>query len=391
MLGPAELPPHIRRVVEAYCCKREAEAEERGYLRGKAEGMAQVNEGLKALSILISPSLRMSQTITSDTMSAMFPVATPADVPGQMLSHGGTDAHINFDLDEVLDDLFGTKWSDIDRQELLRYVMAAVQESLVARGKDPQPVMDILRRMATDDEGFDSAIEGGEKFKQWLSWQAVPLRNPRGDFRFKAVDSETGNQLFGDKAIEVMRRHNRDKFAFNPGAADPAMRGHPYDKSGPATLDEHTEAYRNAKDCINGVRERLNSGEKITPGDMVEWADHLALMGGHELRAIRDHLMQSLTKRIRAGRTKGDRAEGIRQALKRLREAVVEISTAVLKHAESQGHDITHDKAVEAAKEIGESVPEDEDILLSDDLMLPDMMTLSDDDGEMSVEQPRGD
>ncbi len=332
------LPPHVRRVVEEFCRHKVCEAEKRGYERGKADGQSEVMAGLKALSCLAPQPTGLTM------VSAPSPVML-AEEPAP-----------EFDFSAVLDDLFGEdRWSDLDRQELLKFVMAAVQESLAGRGKDPTPVLDMLRQVGTK-QGFDAAMAGPEEFGQFLSWQAVPIRNPRGDFRFKAVDSESGNELYGDKAIEVMRRHNRDRFAFNPGAADPAMRGQRFDLPHAASLDEHTDAYRKAKESISGVRSRLAEGGVTRPGDLVDYQDHLSLMSGDDLRRIRSHLIDSLTRRIRAGKTKGDRAENIREALGRLQEAVREISTAVLKHAESVGHDISHDEAVAVEQEVEDDV-----------------------------------
>lgn len=350
------VPDYVREIVEEYCAGRVAEAERAAYERGVAAGEERVAAGVRALAAFAPP--------------------VRSDLPPAMLSDEPPD---DFSLTTALDDLFGAdRWSDLDRQELVRLVMAAVQEALAARGRDPEPVLDMLRAVAAS--GFDDAMEGGGRFRTWLSWQAVPLKNPRGDFRFKAVDHDSGVEKYGDKAITALQQHNRDRFAFNPGAADPAMQGQPYDLEGPATLAEHNEAYRKAKAAIAGLRERLSGGGPVRPGDLAEFQTHLPLMTAAELRAVRKLLLAGLTKRVRAGQSKAQRVTSLADALNRLREAVQAISTDVLQRAEEFGHDITpaEEQQAEAdvADEIGadadamEQMPTDEDgdVLLEFDL-----------------------
>ncbi len=357
------VPDYFRRMVEEYCAGRVAEAERAAYARGMEAGVAagesQVAAGLRLLTSL--------------------GVGRPAG-PVHLSDIPGLDDE-DFSLTTALDDLFGEdRWSDLDRQELVRLVMAAVQEALAARGRDPEPVLDMLRAVAAS--GFEEAMGGGADFETWLSWQAVPLKNPRGDHRFKAV-SDTGGERYGDKAVASLRKHNRDRFSFNPGAAAPEMQGQPYDLEGPATLAEHNEAYRKAKAAVAGLRERLHAGGPVRPGDLVECQTHLPLMTAAELRGLRKHLLAGLTKRVRAGQSKRQRVSSLADALGRLKEAVRVISTAVLQRAEQFGHDITpaEEQAAQAdiADESGQDVdavrqmPQDEngDVLLEFDVPMP--------------------
>jgi hypothetical protein len=235
-------------------------------------------------------------------------------------------------LSGVMDDLFGSaEWSDLDRQELLRFVMASVTEAMAAKGQDPEPVLAVLREMAADPVAFDAALAG--EADVWMSWQAMPLPNPRGQYRFKAEDSETGQRKYGQKAIDVMRQKNLDRFAFAAG------QGMPFESGDERTLMEHTEAYRKARESVASLRESLASGTPPRPGDLLDYTDYLPLLTAGELKGLRAMLAQSLTKRVRAGKSKADRVAGVSQALARLREAAATITKAVLEHADAGGPD----------------------------------------------------
>lgn len=168
---------------------------------------------------------------------------------------------------------------------------------------DPSPVLSLVKTLAE--------CGGGDEYERTLvsltdpdlvrdavnlSWEAVPLKNPRGNFRFMAENPETGRRLYGDKAIGVMQRANRDRYKFKPEEAQP------FDEPDERTLVEHTEAFRKAKESLTELAETLRSGGSVRPGDLVDFQDRIGLLPVADLRALRRQLASSLTKRVRAGR-----------------------------------------------------------------------------------------
>jgi hypothetical protein len=358
MPGLDLLPPEIQSVLRAYLCRCEAEAEQ----RGKAQGMAETMAVLKMFAGIF-PQLQPQIPPTPQPFAVTMPAPVPGNGIAVSLSEEVPGEVADFSLDEVLDQLFGDeRWSDLDRQELVRFVMAAVQEAMEARGKDPTPVLDILRELAHDRDGFEAAMAGEAELSEWLGqsevmlgWRSRPLTYPRGKYRFYAEDTATGNRLFGEKAIEVMRRKNRDAFSFDPDSDDPAMRGLPFE-GGRRTLEDHTEAYRKARENVKSLQDTLSSGQPVKPGDISEYQDYLALLTGDQLKELRGHLAASLTKRIRAGKSKTERVANIQAAMDRLKQAVATISTAVLQHAEKMGHDISAEEEREVTQEAVDDV-----------------------------------
>jgi hypothetical protein len=335
MRGLIDLPPSLRRVIADYIKVREQAAEDRGFARGKVAAAEEMASGLRVLSNLVQ----------IPQVQALPPVLAPVPGPTVVLSEDGmdgggddggdSDSDVMMGLEttagpeslaDVMDRLFGdAQWSDLDRRELIRFVMASVTEAMKSRGQDPSAVLEVLMGMEQDPEGFDAAMDG--QADQWMGWQASPLRNPRGQFRFVATDSRTGNKLYGQKAIDVMRRKNRDKFQFMPG-----HQKMPFESDDEQTLMDHTEAYRKARESLADLRARLAQGDQPSPGDLMDYMNYLPLLTAQELRGLRGILSQSLTKRIRVGRTKSDRVAGISEALGRLRTAAEQITQAVLEY-----------------------------------------------------------
>ena len=256
------LPPDLAKVFQEFVCHREAEAEERGVARGKAAAVDEMTAAMRFIARLM-PASGCDAPALPSAVSTMVAVAKPeptvmlaedAAEPApepvkSVLDDDGADDDVMMGLEAaggadslagVLDELFGAyEWSDLDRRELLRFVMAGVTEAMMAKGRDPEPVLEILRSLENDPASFDAVAAGGGE--QWLSWQAVPLRNPRKEFRFLAHNPETGTKKYGKNAIDTMRSHNADKFKFADGERMP------FEAADEKTLLEHTEAYRRAK------------------------------------------------------------------------------------------------------------------------------------------------
>jgi len=375
-----QMPAHVLRVVQMCRGRWEAEAEERGYARGYEACEREILGGIRVMGKL-RPDMASVPTVNPvDTFRPeLVSLSEDADedVSAELSAVPG-------DLEAELDDLFGDdRWSDLDRQELVRFVMAAVQESLAARGRDPAPVLEMLAKLGgghkdAEGDGFEAAMAGGQQLSQWLSWQAVPLQNPRGDHRFKAVDGSTGNELYGHKADAVMRRKNRDaKYEFGAEGAEPPQ---DYDLPGAASIEDHTTAYRKARQHVDDLRERLNGDGPVRPGDLADFQAYLPLMRSQDLREIRRHLVTGLTKRIAGGKTKADRVANIKKALGRLKEAAVAISTAVLKRAEEAGYDISPVEEKQVEDEVAH------DVLLAGEFGPEELAAPEEMDGEVRMD-----
>lgn len=348
-----QVPERVRSVIEEYCRRKCGEAETAAYARGVAAGKEEILAVLKAVSafqpsvyapvnptaVASFPQLTANPVVATE-VHKVEPVKAP--IPEALLSR--PVAAVIADMEDgeelgtagfrdALDDLFGDeRWGDLDRQELVRYVMLMVQEELAERGVDPSPVLSMVRTLGE--------CGGGQPFEATLlsltdptllSWQAVPLRNPRGNFRFAAENLETGQKRYGEKAIAHMQHANKDRHEFAEGERQP------YDLKGKRTLMEHTEAFRKAKDSLSELVESLRAGESVRPGDLADFQDRIGLLPVSDLRTLRKQLSNSLTSRVKAGKTKADRVAGIQESLGRLVEAATAITKAALDRAEMDG------------------------------------------------------
>jgi hypothetical protein len=362
----SSLPERVRSVVEEYCRRRCAEAEREAFAKGRESGRDEVLTMFKVVAAVrgeatpvpvpvpihavVTPppeKCEKREPVSAPVPEAMLSVPAPVapsvagvnevlDVPGDESDDLGTAG-----FRDSLDDLFGgDRWGDLDRQELVRYVMLLVQEELSHRGVDPTPVLAMVRTLAEcgGGEPYEErllSLSDPQYLAADLSWEAVPLKHPRGNFRFAAENLETGQKRYGDKAIAHMQHANKDKYQF------PADRREPYDADGERTLAEHTEAFRKAKDSLAELVESLRAGRSVRPGDLVDFQDRIGLLAVPDLRTLRKQLATSLTGRVKAGKTKAERVDGIRQSLARLTEAAAAITKAALRQAERSGVD-TH-------------------------------------------------
>lgn len=391
-----QVPERVRSVIEEYCRRKCSEAEAAAYARGVAAGKEEILAVLKAVSAFqpvavvgqpggvgqyanqpnvyapVTPSPVALPQVTANpvVVTEVTKVETvKAPIPEALLSR--PVAAIIADMEDgeelgtagfrdALDDLFGDeRWGDLDRQELVRYVMLMVQEELTERGVDPSPVLSMVRTLGE--------CGGGQPFEATLlsltdptllSWQAVPLRNPRGNFRFAAENLETGQKRYGEKAIAHMQHANRDRHEFAEGERQP------YDLKGERTLMEHTEAFRKAKDSLSELVESLRAGESVRPGDLADFQDRIGLLPVSDLRTLRKQLSNSLTGRVKAGKTKADRVAGIQESLGRLVEAATAITKAALERAEMDGATVhPPDELLETLFEgeilVGEPLPDE--------------------------------
>ena len=353
----SQLPERVRGVVEEYCRRKCGEAETLAYARGRADGRDDTLAIIRAIAphtqLVAQPMIAATPVVVekavetpkeeSHCQTVLESVKVP--IPQELLSlptpvvpEAEEDVLGTAGFRDALDDLFGDgRWADLDRQELVRYVMLMVQEELAARGVDPTPVLALVRTLAQCGGGEYEATLLSLTDPVLLSWQAVPLRHPRGDFRFAAENLETGQKRYGEKAIAHMRHANKDRHEFGEGE------GQPYDLKGERTLAEHTEAFRKAKDSLTDLVKSLRAGESVRPGDLVDFQDRIGLLTGDDLKVLRRLLSDSLTSRVKSGKTKAERVDGIRAAFSRLSEAAAAITKAALAQAEGRGINVHTD------------------------------------------------
>jgi hypothetical protein len=290
-MAATPLPQHILDKFKEFCLPREQAAFE----KGKAAGREEILSGLNALRAFLPPSLSSlhANTPTLAAVAAPIHMGHPVGQPAQSAPH---DDDGEFDLDELIREVAGSDPSE--RQHVLLLAIAAIREAYAARGEDPTPVVNAIKRMAAN--GGDRAALGSEP--QWMGWKAAQTQ--KGSV--KAVwDGEGGIQrkpLYSKQAEQALRaqtnRANRQ------------------------------EAGQQRDDLV----EKVKAKKVLTPEEVDAFDGHLKHLSGEMLKQTRQMLQEHLEGGVRAGKNKLQRATAIKTAVARL-----------IQHAQDNPEEVTPD------------------------------------------------
>lgn len=197
-----ELPKHILPLFEKFCADREKLSFENGYARGKADGASEVMNGLRTISAFLPTNqLQVGPQLAPPIMLSEKPQKPAESEP-------------DFDISDLLQDVFGDDWDEEDKDALIQLAMVSVQEAYKSKGKDASAILNRLRMLVDDDELFRDVVSG----KQQLGWEQATSR--RGNVMAVGVNDERGShagkKLYGAQAQRVLgqntARGKRDAF-----------------------------------------------------------------------------------------------------------------------------------------------------------------------------------
>jgi hypothetical protein len=293
----ANLPEHLRSVIEPLCM----EAEQRGYARGKADGQTELLCGIKAVQQLVSP---MPPAMPL-SMTAAMPVnlSQPAPQPSEFeqATDGDDSEGEDFDFDAILDGLFDGQWSDAEKQEILGIAIVAVREAADAQGVDPEPFVDRLKALAGNPQAAERVMMG---HPVWLAWVPERIDNPRGKYQYRARDTDTGRVVYGAEAERKLRKDHAGGEGV-PSADDVTKEN-----------KEYLEARTKARENVDAVTQKLAQGQMLKKPEWDEFHDQLSYLTGQQLKEVRKTMMDRLAAKVKGGKRKGDRIGNLQSAIK---------------------------------------------------------------------------
>jgi hypothetical protein len=293
----ANLPEHLRSVIEPLCM----EAEQRGYARGKADGQAELLCGIKAVQQLVSP-IPPAMPLS---MTAAMPVnlSQPAPQPSEFeqATDGDESDGEDFDFDAILDGLFDGQWSDAEKQEILGIAIVAVREAADAQGVDPEPFVERLKALAGNPQAAERVMMG---HPVWLAWVPERIDNPRGKYQYRARDTDTGRVVYGAEAERKLRKDHAGGDGV-PSADDVTREN-----------KEYLEARTKARENVDAVTQKLAQGQMLKKPEWDEFHDQLSYLTGQQLKEVRKTMMDRLAAKVKGGKRKGDRIGNLQSAIK---------------------------------------------------------------------------
>lgn len=330
----ATLPDHLRAVLDPLMADAERRGYERGVLDGKASGQAELLAGLRAFNAVLHPQPVTAVSPPAGPMNLSQPMPKPAVPQDDGQATDGDE----FDLDAILDDLFGGEWDAADVQAVIGLAVVAVREAAVARGLDPEPFVKRIMALAGNQKAAERVMMG---HPVWLAWMPVKIDNPRGKYQYRAewdgADGTERKPLYGARAEAALRRNYGGKAGEHPDAE---------------TVSRENAEYAAARDAAyekaDEIAGRLEAGEPLEKADWTAFQDQLKYLTGGQLKVLRTKMMEGLLARVKAGKRKADRIANLQAAI----ASVAEFGTTPVARQTKFG-DIERGSVAAAVKERG--------------------------------------